>query len=237
MKLCRDFNINDEYVTDFSSSNYIVYFVIHLLSKNVSVEANGCEQLAQSHYAAAPWPWIKLMTSWSQVRRPAIAPPCHAVKWSDFRIFKGVTQMWFVLMMMQIYPCGWHTQHSESCLSSGLVWVLLHRPALYTWQRHHWYVDDQFTHTHSLSTVPFSTEECLSGCMIIKSCKGSSNWDHLVMKMYVNLTFKKLHFVAFCQTVMCCWLFYRDATLSWKSLKRYTFLGPGIILENGIGPS
>ena len=63
MKLCRDFNINDEYVTDFSSSNCIVCFVIHLLSKNVSVEANGCEQLAQSRYAAAPWPWIKLMTS------------------------------------------------------------------------------------------------------------------------------------------------------------------------------
>jgi len=36
---------------------------LYTLTKSVSVEAIGCEQLAQSRYAAAPWPWIELATS------------------------------------------------------------------------------------------------------------------------------------------------------------------------------
>ena len=35
----------------------------YILTKSVSVEAIGCEQLAQSRYAAAPWPGIELATS------------------------------------------------------------------------------------------------------------------------------------------------------------------------------
>jgi len=33
-----------------------------ILTKSVSVKAAGCEQLAQSRYAAAPWLWIELAT-------------------------------------------------------------------------------------------------------------------------------------------------------------------------------
>jgi len=34
--------------------------------------AHGCEQLAQSRYAAALWPGIELATSSPQVRRPSV---------------------------------------------------------------------------------------------------------------------------------------------------------------------
>jgi len=36
----------------------------------------GANNLPRVH-AAAPWPGIELATSWSQVRRPTIAPPRH----------------------------------------------------------------------------------------------------------------------------------------------------------------
>jgi len=49
-----------------------------------SVEADGCEQLAQSRYAAEPWPGIELATSRdlsrSPVRRPTIAPSNHPTR-------------------------------------------------------------------------------------------------------------------------------------------------------------
>ena len=34
-----------------------------IVTKTVGVEAHECEQLAQSRYAAAPWPGIELATS------------------------------------------------------------------------------------------------------------------------------------------------------------------------------
>jgi len=56
------------------------WLTVYILTKSVSVEAIGCEQLAQSRYAAAPWAGIELATSWSQVRRPTVAPPRHLRK-------------------------------------------------------------------------------------------------------------------------------------------------------------
>ena len=53
----------------------------------VSVDAHGCEQLAQSRYTqSAPWPGIELESSRSQVRRRTIAPPRHRLVFQDFDI-------------------------------------------------------------------------------------------------------------------------------------------------------
>ena len=50
-------------VLTFSEAVKGTQFNDYILTKSVGVEAIGCEQFAQSRYAAAPWPGIELATS------------------------------------------------------------------------------------------------------------------------------------------------------------------------------
>jgi len=59
------------------------------------------------------------------------------------------------VLLMQIHSRGWNTQHGESRISSCLVWVLLHRRAVHTWQWHHWYATDQFSQTPTILSANF----------------------------------------------------------------------------------
>jgi len=66
-----------------------------IVTKTVSVEAHGCEQVAQSRYAAAPWPGLEITTSSSQVRLPPLrhhATPCYS-NGSDSRHCHAVTPL------------------------------------------------------------------------------------------------------------------------------------------------
>ena len=66
-----------------------------IVTKTVSVETHGCEQVAQSRYAAAPWPGLEITTSSSQVRLPPLrhhATPCYS-NGSDSRHCHAVTPL------------------------------------------------------------------------------------------------------------------------------------------------